>query len=44
MVAGNTIRSGRVGRGHQAGFVMDAPAGATLVGHELVGEGPKAGL
>jgi hypothetical protein len=43
MVAGNTIRSGRVGRGHQAGFVMDAPAGATLVGHELVGEGPKAG-
>ena len=27
MVAGNVLRSGRVGRGHQAGFVMDAPAG-----------------
>jgi hypothetical protein len=27
MVAGNVLRPGRVRRGHQAGFVMDAPAG-----------------
>jgi hypothetical protein len=32
MVAGNVVRSGRVGRGHQAGFVMDAPPGASFVG------------
>jgi hypothetical protein len=27
LVAGNVVRSGRVSRGHQAGFVMDAPPG-----------------
>jgi hypothetical protein len=31
MVAGNVVRSGRVSRGHQAGFVMDAPAGTSFV-------------
>jgi hypothetical protein len=31
MVAGNVVRSGRVRRGHQAGFVMDAPAGTSFV-------------
>jgi hypothetical protein len=30
MVAGNVVRSGRVSRGHQAGFVMDAPAGTSF--------------
>jgi hypothetical protein len=29
LVAGNVVRSGRVERGHQAGFVMDAPAGTS---------------
>jgi hypothetical protein len=31
LVAGNIVRSGRVKRGHQAGFVMDAPPNASFV-------------
>jgi hypothetical protein len=31
MVAGNVVRSGRVRRGHQAGFVIDAPPGTSFV-------------
>jgi hypothetical protein len=31
LVAGNVVRAGRVRRGHQAGFVMDAPPNASFV-------------
>jgi hypothetical protein len=31
MVAGNVVRAGRVSRGQQAGFVMDAPPNASFV-------------
>jgi hypothetical protein len=31
LVAGNVVRSGRVRRGHQAGFVLDAPPGTSFL-------------
>jgi hypothetical protein len=38
MVAGNVVRSGRVRPGHQAGFVIDAPPGASLVALDWSGK------
>jgi hypothetical protein len=38
LVAGNVLRSGRVGAGHQAGFVMDAPAGTSFVNLDWSGK------
>jgi hypothetical protein len=38
MVAGNVVRSGRVRRGHQAGFVIDAPPGTSFVNFNWSGK------